>query len=130
MKRKRLPVLGSLELDVMCAVWDMKDAAVADVVRRLKPSRRLHHNTVMTVMNRLARKGLLSRYERDGRTHGFRPAVSREELSKDYMRTVTGQLFGGSLSRTIAAFLGLGKLPRGKSKQLEEIIDELRRTEK
>jgi BlaI family penicillinase repressor len=130
MQAKKLPVLGSLELDVLCAVWDLKDAAVSDVVRRLNRSRSLHHNTVMTVMNRLVAKGLLERYERDGRTHGFRPAVSRDALSKDYMKAVTGQLFGGSLSSTIAGFLGLGKLPRGKTKQLEEIIDELRRAEK
>lgn len=53
-------VLGSLEARVMEVVWQTGGPVhIRDVWEQLKAGRRLSFNTVMTVMNRLAGKGLL-----------------------------------------------------------------------
>lgn len=73
--------LGDLERAVMDVLWDGRAGdgpgvtvrEVADVLR----DRELAYTTVMTVLDRLAGKGMVER-ERDGRAWRYRPAASRE----------------------------------------------------
>lgn len=125
MAKPNAPLLGPLELEVMAVVWERGDVAVADVVEQLRPARRLHHNTVMTVMKRLAAKDLLEQYARDGRTHGYRPRVTREEVSRHYLDLVRKQFFGGSLRRTIAAFVGTERMGAATLTRLRKLLAEI-----
>jgi predicted transcriptional regulator len=72
--------LGDLERAVMDVLWDRDPAAgpstVRDVAEALK-DRDLAYTTVMTVLDRLAGKGMVSR-ERAGRAWQYQPAASRE----------------------------------------------------
>lgn len=63
--------------------WE-RPATVREVVRGLADERDLAHTTVMTVLDRLARKGLLHR-EREGRAWLYRPAASREAYVAELM---------------------------------------------
>jgi predicted transcriptional regulator len=70
-------VVGPLESAVLDVLWAArKPLAVRDVLDRLNERRRqpLAYTTVMTVMSRLADKGILDR-ERDGRGYLYAPAV-------------------------------------------------------
>jgi predicted transcriptional regulator len=49
------------------------------------------YTTVMTVMNRLVEKGLLSR-ERDGKHFVYRASISREEYVRERLRAIIGCL--------------------------------------
>ncbi|MFH0829203.1 MAG: BlaI/MecI/CopY family transcriptional regulator [Candidatus Kerfeldbacteria bacterium] len=64
MHESRLTLLGDLERAIMEAVWSRSDVTVRDVIGELKGSRRSAYTTVMTVMNRLVKKGLLRRKQR------------------------------------------------------------------
>lgn len=126
MRKPRNPqLLGSLELQVMKVAWELGDVSVADVVERLSTERALHHNTVMTVMTRLTDKKFLRRYARDGRSYGYQPRVSFEEISTIYLDLVREQLFGGSVSRTVAAFLGGQRLSGKQARSMKRLLDEL-----
>ena len=124
-KSQKTQLLGPLEIDIMKVVWELGDVAVSDVLRRLRPQRQLHHNTVMTTMKRLTDKGLLEEYARDGRTNGYRPKVSREEICRNYMNLVVEQFFGGSVVATMAGFLSLERIPKSKRQQLKKLVEEL-----
>lgn len=65
-------LLGDLEQAVMEIVWDRGEANVHDVQDALA-ERQLAYTTVMTVMNRLAAKGVLER-EKRGRAFVYRAA--------------------------------------------------------
>ncbi|MFC0628433.1 BlaI/MecI/CopY family transcriptional regulator [Kribbella deserti] len=78
--------LGDLERLVMEQLWASPDAlTVREVHERLADSRDLAYTTVMTVLDRLAKKELTSR-ERDGKAWRYRAAAPREELVADLMR--------------------------------------------
>lgn len=124
-KPKPAQLLGPLELQVMKVAWELGDVSVAEVVERLSAERALHHNTVMTVMTRLADKDFLRRYARDGRSYGYQPRVSFEEVSALYLDLVKEQLFGGSVSRTVAAFLGGQRLGGKRARSVERLLAEL-----
>lgn len=69
--------LGELERAVMEVLWDRgTPAAVRDVARALS-ERELAYTTVMTVLDRLAKKGFVRR-QRDGRAWRYEPENSRE----------------------------------------------------
>lgn len=69
--------LGELERAVMEVLWDRgAPAAVRDVAEALA-ARGPAYTTVMTVLDRLAKKGFVRR-RRDGRAWQYEPANSRE----------------------------------------------------
>ena len=72
-RERSMSRLGPLESEVMEAIWGMrKPVGVRQVIERLNRGRRqkLAYTTVMTVMSRLADKGVLQR-RRDGRGYVY-----------------------------------------------------------
>jgi predicted transcriptional regulator len=76
--------LGELERAVMEVLWARDEPATARDVSRALADRDLAHTTVMTVLDRLAKKGFLIR-ERDGRAWSYRPANTREGYVAELM---------------------------------------------
>lgn len=76
----RLNRLGELERAVMDHLWDIGESqTVRQVHESLSARRELAYTTVMTVLQRLARKSLVLQI-RDDRAHRYAPAFSRDEL--------------------------------------------------
>lgn len=85
------PRLGDLERVVMEQLWDAARAdgfsgiTVREVHERLQDDRHIAYTTVMTVLDRLAKKDLVTR-ERDGRAWSYSPADTREAMTANTMR--------------------------------------------
>jgi predicted transcriptional regulator len=69
--------LGALEREVMAIVWREQDVSVRDMCERLGSS--VAYTTVMTTMDRLFKKGLLTR-RKVGRAFVYQAAATRHEL--------------------------------------------------
>jgi predicted transcriptional regulator len=74
------PLLHELESEVMEELWDRGEGSVRAVMDALNQRRRKDraYTTYMTVMSRLADKGLLTR-RREGKTDHYAPALARGE---------------------------------------------------
>ena len=84
--------MGHLELTVMQILWDGGKANVHDVVCRLE--RPLAYNTVMTTLDRLFKKGLLTRSKTD-RAYFYEPRMSRGEWQRKQAEDlISGFIFG------------------------------------
>lgn len=79
--------MGELEQAVMSALWELDDEEWATVrqVHESLADRGLAYTTVMTVMDRLARKEYVEQ-RREGRAYRYRPRVSRAGLTAELMR--------------------------------------------
>lgn len=76
--------LGELERTVMDVLWDHgRPAAVREVVNALA-EREPAYTTVMTVLDRLAKKGFVTR-DRDGRAWRYTAAETREAYVSQLM---------------------------------------------
>jgi predicted transcriptional regulator len=76
--------LGELERSVMEVLWDRDEPCVVrDVVRALA-ERDLAYTTVMTVLDRLEKKGVVRR-QRDGRAWRYEAASTRESYIAQLM---------------------------------------------
>jgi predicted transcriptional regulator len=69
--------LGALEREVLSLVWERGDTTVRDACERLGST--VAYTTVMTTMDRLFKKRLLSRHK-VGRAFVYRAVATREEL--------------------------------------------------
>ncbi|SDT17865.1 BlaI/MecI/CopY family transcriptional regulator [Actinopolymorpha singaporensis] len=76
---------GELEEQVMFQLWAAdRPLQVRDVRRLLAPERTLAHTTVMTVLDKLYRKGWLRR-EAAGRAYAYAPLMSRDSYTAALM---------------------------------------------
>ncbi len=101
--------LGDLERAVMEHLWSAIGAhpeglTVRDVHDAVGVERGLAYTTLMTVLDRMAKKGLVSR-ERDGRAWRYTPASSREELTSETLHHTLGELAGGERRSALLHFL-------------------------
>jgi predicted transcriptional regulator len=69
--------LGTLERDVMAICWQRANISVREVCTQLDGP--VAYTTVMTTMDRLFKKGLLSR-EKSGRAFVYSPTATHEEI--------------------------------------------------
>jgi predicted transcriptional regulator len=84
--------LGSLERDVLGLVWERGDSSVREVCAQLGSG--VAYTTVMTTMDRLFKKGLLSR-RKVGRAFVYSATATRNELEG----AVAAELVQGLLQR-------------------------------
>jgi BlaI family transcriptional regulator, penicillinase repressor len=84
-----------LELECLKALWKLGEGNVKDVRRELIASRNLAYTTVMTVLDRLARKGCVTR-RKVGRSFLYSPVLNRESLRRLAIRDLVDHFFEGS----------------------------------
>ncbi|MBN9606207.1 MAG: BlaI/MecI/CopY family transcriptional regulator [Actinomycetales bacterium] len=95
--------LGDLESAVMQIVWDSADPLSAYQILDLMPERELAPTTVLTVLGRLERKGLV-RTDRAARPHRYRAVASRAEHRAELMHQVLGD--GADRQAVLERFVG------------------------
>jgi predicted transcriptional regulator len=88
--------LGDLERALMDHLWAADQQGegaltVRQVHDQVGIGRGLAYTTVLTVLDRLAKKGLLLQ-QRDGRAYRYRPVATREELTASALRSAFGGL--------------------------------------
>ncbi len=107
-----VPVLGGLELAVLKRLWDLGDREDpgTDVdARRMHEGlaeRSISLSTIQATLERLTRKGLVSRAKRS-RAYFYRAAVSREQLLSRLFGELTRNLAEGELAPAISGFIDL-----------------------
>lgn len=101
-------LLGDLERELMEILWQRGEGSVRDVLlslnRSRSPDRQLAYTTVMTVMARLAEKGLLSRH-RVGKAHEYEVAESREAFLARSSHDIARRMVEDFGDAAIASFI-------------------------
>ena len=111
--------LGPLEERLLGALWDRGHATVRELVEGECPD--LAYTTVMTTLDRLFKKNLLSRKE-EGRAFRYVPRLTREELHREAAGEAVRQL----LDASPAASLPLSYLVEILSERDTQLLDDLR----
>ena len=96
-----------LELACLKAIWTLREGNVKDVQRIVAESRPLAYTTIMTVLERLVRKGKLRR-RKVGRAFAYSPTEPRDAVRRAAIRELLDGFFDGSEEELIA-FLRTGE---------------------
>lgn len=116
------PITGEVQLQVMAAVWRLGRGTVEQVRLALPPRYRGAYNTIQTVLNRLAERGLLSRH-RAGNAIEYRPRLSEAEyLSRSIAHTMAG---ASTDARQAALAQLIGDLDDHEVDDLRRLVDEI-----
>jgi len=104
MPRTARDVPPPLELLCLNALWTLGEGNVKDVLQIVARTRPLAYTTIMTVLDRLVRKGKVSRHK-VGRAFVYTPEASRDQMRRAALREFLDAFFDGS-ERELIAYLG------------------------
>jgi predicted transcriptional regulator len=118
------PLQGELQIQIMAALWRIEAGTVEDVRMAMPARYRSAYNTVQTVLNRLADRGLLRR-DRRSNAYVYRPVVSEAEyLTRSIRQSLAG---ASSDARETALAQLIGAMDDGELAALRERANELAR---
>lgn len=84
-----------LELECLKALWRIGNGTVRDVRELVTQNRNLAYTTVMTVLDRLEKRGSVAR-KKIGRSFLYTPVVDRDELRRLAVQELIDDFFDGS----------------------------------
>lgn len=119
-------VLGDLESAVMEILWTESRQTVNEVEERLRNRREIAHTTVLTTLDRMFRKGYLTR-EKEAKAFVYSPRYTRAEFERALTQEVLGALLGQFTESALSTFVDLVGEDASALDQLEAKIREKRR---
>lgn len=129
--RKRVPELGDLEAEVLRVLKGRGQASAGQVAEELKSQRAIAYTTVSTTLDRLFKKGLVTRTTVSGRTgpkHVYTVNID-PGLQKQLVDAALGRLvdaLGPSVTSTI--YDSLNEISPGELQRMKEVVDRRKRT--
>src|ERR1700733_8739168 len=83
---------------MMClnALWEIQEGNVEDVRKFVSQNRPLAYTTVLTLLDRLSRRGAVSR-RKEGRGFRYQPSIDRDKLRRLALGQFLEHHFGGSV---------------------------------
>ena len=118
-------VLGKLEAEAMRILWQQPGQTVNEVEEKLRHKRDIAHTTVLTTLDRMHRKGYLTR-EKQGKAFVYSPRYTREQFEREMAQEVLGALLGGLGEPVLSTFVELVGDDEAKLERLEELIRQKR----
>lgn len=94
-----------LEMICLSALWHLEEGNVEEVRRTARSERPLAYTTVLTLLERLSRRGAVTR-RKDGRGYRYRAAVERKSVQTRAVGHFVGCYFDGS-AEELRRFLAL-----------------------
>jgi BlaI family transcriptional regulator, penicillinase repressor len=120
--REKLPPLSEDQLAIMHVVWGGGEVTVTDVWNALSGRRAVARNTVLTLMDRLEKKGWLKR-RIDGQTHYYTAAAPRAATLGQVVHRLVDAAFAGSAEALVLALLEGRGVTDEEARRIRRLID-------
>lgn len=104
-KKKIIQTLGELETEIMEVIWKLKNASVREVLDNFKKHKKVAYTTVMTVMTRLASKGVLKRKLDESGAFIYTPVQDKEGFLAISSRKIIKNLINEFGEVAVAQFI-------------------------
>lgn len=117
-------LLTEVELELMTIIWNLKKAAVKEVVAHLSNDRRLAYTTVATVMKVLEQKGFLV-CQKESHAHVFLPCVSKEDYENKCIEHMVENVFDGEPVALLQRLISAQKLGVDEIQAIEDALKKL-----
>jgi predicted transcriptional regulator len=110
-----------LELECLKSLWALGEGNVRAVQGEMQARRPLAYTTVMTLLDRLARKGVVGR-RKAGRFFVYTPQVDRETMRRRAISDLADTLFDGS-KELLESYCRNGVPPREPEREEPQRLD-------
>lgn len=122
MSRKKGTLTGT-QLEIMEVVWGRgrAGASTSEIWQELAQKRRVARTTVLTMVQRLEKRGWLARIEDEGVLR-FRATSSRDHTTDELTATFIEQVFGGSPERLVRNLLGSRRIKADELARIRQLL--------
>ena len=120
---------SELESQILAVLWERGPSLVRDVQEALPDGRQRAYTTVLTTLQIMERKGLVT-HDREGQANVYRPLVTRDQVAQPVVQTLVRNLFGGDATRAVQALLDSSDLSAAELKEIRRMINEAARDRK
>ncbi|MCE5322650.1 BlaI/MecI/CopY family transcriptional regulator [bacterium] len=117
-----LPNLGELELELLRFITDHSPITVRDASIQFGEERELARTTVLTVMERLRKKGYLKRKSRKG-VFEYSPYLKKSDLLKKLISSFADKVLGGSIDPLVAYLAEDADLSDEQISELQRLLE-------
>ena len=124
--QKRVRSIGDQELALLRYVSELGQATVAQAVEGFGQPRTLARSTVLTMMERLRKKGHLSRRQMDGIYH-YVPRTAPGAAVRQAVQTFIDRTLGGSIAPFVAYVAEREQVSDDEMAELEALLAKLQR---
>lgn len=114
--------LGQLELEVLKIVWDKQGCTVLEAAEVLAKQKGYARTTILTVIQRLHKKGFLNRKKEGGVFHYY-PTEKKTTVLGNLAKQFVENIFEGS-SASLVQHLASGDVPSEELMRIRQIIDQ------
>lgn len=119
---RRAPTIPDSELDVLSALWELKEGTVREILDSLrKRGREWSYATVATLLDRLERKQFISS-NRDELAFVYKPLIPADDVRHKRLSNVLEKLFDNNPSALVMHML---KTYRMKPEEIEKLKEAL-----
>lgn len=119
--------LGQLELEVLKLAWDQPGSSVNDLTDALLQQKSYARTTVLTVIQRLHKKGFLSRKKQGGSFRYF-PTDTEKKVMGGLTKRFINKAFGGS-AFNLVQHLTQTELSEDELDEMRKLIDQAKKAE-
>ena len=119
--------LPDAERDVLACLNQLGEATVKEVQESIRHLRAMEAASVLTLLNRLEAKKLVSKRKADkGKAFVFRPTKASVRACQRLMEDLFLRVFGGNTNSFMASFFDTKKPSIEEIEQLQQLLDDLR----
>lgn len=115
--------LSNSEWEIMNVLWEDSGRTISQIVARLNEKKFWDKHTVITMLNRMEKKGAVS-YKRNGRAKEYYSVISQNDTVMQETEQFLDRVFAGSLSLMVNSFLSNGKIGKEELDELYQMIKE------
>ena len=126
MTRKSLDDLGELQRAVLETVWELGEANVHQVRKRLDRKKQLAYTTVLSAMQKLEKAGWLE-HRANGKTYIYMPTQTREQAGAGSLRDFLRRVFEGDAVALFQHLIRESDLSNEELGTLRKMIEEKRK---
>ena len=119
------PHLGDQELEVLTYIAGNAPITAREVAEQFGTERGLARTTILTVIERLRKKGYLARSRKDG-IFRYTPQVPQTELMQGLVGQFIERTLGGSVSPVVAYLAKTRDVSAQELDELQSLVDELK----
>ena len=127
--KPELPPLSDAQLEIMQIVWAQEQSTVTQVWQALCSQREVARNTVLTVMDRLVKRGWLSKTA-DGNAFLYAATVDQKKTMGQVVRKMVETAFSGAADEMIVALLDGRGVSDEEAARINKLIKAKRQQDK
>lgn len=124
---KKIPSLGEQEMEILKYIDANSPISVREVALYFEDEKSLARTTVLTVMERLRKKGFLSRAKQDG-VFKYASKIETDDLLSSKISDFVEKTLGGSVGPLFNYFISSSKLSEDEVTKLKEMASRLEKS--